>query len=121
MPRFVVLLHEMASGPRGPVHWDLMLEHDGVLVTWALAQKPKSDHTIEADRLADHRLDYLTYEGPISGDRGTVSRFDSGEYKVVFSSEDRWMIEVKGRFLKGTIQLLRQPGNAHRWIFSFST
>ena len=37
--------------------------------------------TCSAIRLPDHRKHYLDYEGEVSGDRGTVSRIDSGTYE----------------------------------------
>ena len=78
MPRFVVLLHETPSGyPRG-AHLDLMLEHAGALRTWALEKPPLPGEIVVAERLPDHRLEYLDYEGAVSHDRGVVSRVDSG-------------------------------------------
>ena len=59
-----------------------MLEQDGVLRTWALAEEPAAQAEIAAEALGDHRLDYLEYEGPVSGDRGSVSRWDEGEYEM---------------------------------------
>lgn len=86
MPRFVLLYHECPPSLGKPSHWDLMLERDGVLLTWNLPQLPAAwggtAETIVATRIADHRIAYLDYEGPVSGNRGTVTRVDSGEYEV---------------------------------------
>ena len=58
-----------------------MLEDDrGSLGTWALAEAPCLDRQIYADELAPHRIEYLDYEGPISGDRGEVTRVMHGDY-----------------------------------------
>ncbi|HEV2971076.1 MAG TPA: DNA polymerase ligase N-terminal domain-containing protein [Pirellulales bacterium] len=65
------------------VHWDLMLESGAALRTWALAAEPASDILIAAEQLPDHRLAYLDYEGPISGDRGTVIRWDAGHFELL--------------------------------------
>ena len=78
MPRFVILRHDH---PRG-VHFDFMLEAGGVLKTWALPEPPRPGVEMECEALGDHRLAYLDYEGPISGDRGSVVRWDRGEYAV---------------------------------------
>lgn len=78
--RFVVLFHEFPPGHRGSNHWDLMLEQNGKLLTWALSQLPAVGKSIPAQRLPDHRLDYLNYEGPISDNRGKVSRVMAGTY-----------------------------------------
>ena len=73
--RFVILRHDMpASAPRA-THWDFMVESgEGVLRTWALEREPAAKVDIPALALADHRLAYLEYEGPVSGDQGHVTR-----------------------------------------------
>jgi hypothetical protein len=68
---------------RTGVHWDLMLESGDVLHTWALAAEPAPNLPIAAEQLPDHRLIYLDYEGPISGNRGTVTRWDAGRFEVL--------------------------------------
>jgi hypothetical protein len=76
MPRFVLLEHDH---PRP--HWDLMLEAGSVLWTWRLPQVPSPPCTLPVERLPDHRLLYLDYEGPVSGARGTVRRVLSGTFE----------------------------------------
>jgi hypothetical protein len=78
--RFVVLLHEFPPAHARARHWDLMLEEDGKLLTWALSESPQPGNSIPATPLPDHRIDYLQYEGPVSGNRGWVSRILSGVY-----------------------------------------
>lgn len=76
MPRFVVLEHDHPT-----LHWDLMLEAGDKLRTWRLAQPPEKEAgPIPATALGDHRKMYLDYEGPVSGGRGSVVRWDSGEF-----------------------------------------
>ena len=64
------------------MHYDLMLEV-GVLRTWS--EPPVAGVELECRLLADHRLPYLDYEGPISGGRGTVTPWTAGHTK--FSSK----------------------------------
>ena len=79
MPTFVVLEHDHPE-----LHWDFMLEHGGVLKTWRLpASWPAAGQKLPAVALADHRLQYLDYEGPVSGDRGRVVRRDRGSYELL--------------------------------------
>jgi hypothetical protein len=120
MPRYVILRHEIPSPERGPVHWDFMLERDGILRTWALTEQPTPQREIAADQLADHRLAYLDYEGPISGDRGIVARWDAGEYQLGGESADELQISLKGQKLFGEVRL-RRAEESHRWRFTFST
>ena len=115
MPRFVILRHEPpASYPRG-LHWDLMLEARGALRTWALAEEPRRGATLPAEALADHRLAYLDFEGEVSGNRGTVERWDAGTYTIQSCTEARWEIQVWGEQLRGDAVLQRDPDDMKRW------
>src|SRR5262245_23636940 len=107
MPRFVLLLHDCPDGRPRATHLDLMVEVGSVLQTWALPQVPQAwrgldlndvqfsaSNTVNAERLADHRLAYLEYEGPVSRERGHVRRLDEGSYRTgpsptVFSLQGR--------------------------------
>lgn len=80
--RFVVLFHEFPDGHQRADHWDLMLEHDEGILTWALNTHPQPGPDIGAIRLADHRKHYLSFEGPIGEDRGSVTQLMSGEYEL---------------------------------------
>ncbi len=77
--RFVLLEHRT-----DPHHFDLMLEHEEALWTWSCYRHhmPQSVSTISFERLQDHRKAYLTYEGPVSGGRGTVRKVDTGTYRL---------------------------------------
>ena len=67
--RYVVLEHEWNG-----VHWDFMLEAGAMLRTWAIDRPIVPEAELPARALADHRHEYLTYEGPVSGGRGRVRR-----------------------------------------------
>ncbi len=114
MPRFVVLIHD------DPVlHWDFMLEKEALLRTWRLARPPDETGAIDAEQLADHRLAYLDYEGPVSGDRGTVHRFDRGEYTVIEESGDHVVVELSGSRLQGRA-VIEQRGPGESWEYRFT-
>lgn len=106
MPRFVVLEHRWDG-----VHWDLMLEVEslGALRTWAVDIQPAPGVETTARALPDHRLAYLDYEGPISRDRGEVSRVAEGTYSVLDWSDDCVLVELEGASLRGTVDLTREP------------
>jgi hypothetical protein len=111
MPRFVILEHDH---PR--LHWDLMLEHGDVLRTWRLAESPRADGAdVPAEPSFDHRPLYLDYEGPVSGDRGTVRRWDHGTYTVVEDNGDSLTIQFVGERLRGLLVLRRTGEGA--WVF----
>jgi len=121
MPRFVVLLHETPAGYPRPAHFDLMLEHRGALRTWALDRMPAAGQTARAERLPDHRLAYLDYEGEVAGDRGRVTRHDAGEYEVVSDTEARLVVVIRGGKLDGTLILERTNEEPHLWRVSLAS
>ena len=75
--RFVILEHDHPF-----LHWDFMLEQDGTLKTWRLLDLPSAGAVCRTECLSDHRIEYLTYEGPVSGNRGQVKRVVSGTYEI---------------------------------------
>ncbi len=99
MPRFVILEHDHPV-----LHWDLMLEVETALRTWRLAQVPTAGVEIAALALTAHRLAYLDYEGPVSGGRGSVRRWDAGTFTAT-SSADEWCIDLRGTRLQGEVRL----------------
>jgi hypothetical protein len=120
MPRFVVLLHETPPGyPRGP-HLDLMLEHEGALRTWALEKPPLPGEIVFAERLPDHRLEYLDYEGAVTQDRGVVSRVDSGRYEVLLETRTALAVRLQGQQIHGILTLILDNEASHRWRVSLS-
>jgi len=111
MPRFVILEHDHPS-----LHWDLMLEAGGVLQTWRLANSPEMGSSpIEAMALGDHRIGYLEYEGPVSGNRGTVRRWDAGVFDEEPDSLPRARkLILKGARLNGRVLLKQIEGTSWR-------
>ena len=102
MPRFVILEHDHPH-----LHWDLMLDAGDALQTWRLAQPPDAD-SIEATALGDHRRAYLDYEGPVSGNRGTVKRWDAGTFtETPDSTSEARVLDFEGTRVRGRFRLWR--------------
>ena len=104
MPRFAILEHDWPT-----LHWDLLLEAEGTLRAWRLLEEPGPERTVPAEANFDHRLIYLDYEGPIAGNRGTVTRWDAGTFD--------W-IEVGTVELRGTKLMGRARCTGEAWTFS---
>ena len=79
--RFVILKHDHPF-----LHWDLLLEEESSARTWRLLRKPCLLEPIPAEPLPPHRLMYLDYEGPVSGNRGSVERVLKGTYAEELSN-----------------------------------
>jgi len=120
MPRFVVLLHETPADYERGTHFDLMLEKEEVLLTWALDRLPTAGSSVEAERLPDHRLMYLDYEGPVSGDRGNVRRVDAGDFTWIEQQPRGYKALVRGQMLAGRLVIEQGAENAHRWRVALS-
>ncbi len=117
--RFVILRHEPGNaGPR-ELHWDLMLEEDDGLRTWAFPQEPALGLTVEVDELPVHRSHYLDYEGPVSNDRGSVSRIEQGTYSIVEQLAQHLVVDLAGNRLCARLELTRSD-DAHQWTASLS-
>ncbi len=101
MPRYVILEHDWPTH-----HYDLMLENGSVLRTWRLAALPIINGVTSVEPIGDHRLIYLEYEGPVSGGRGSVKRYDAGEYVVVGDNSQKVTLQLHGQQLNGVITLV---------------
>ncbi len=112
MPRFVILEHDHPF-----LHWDFMLESGDFLRTWRLCAKPQVAAVVAAESLGDHRKAYLDYEGPVSGNRGSVKRWDAGTFHWEVDTPERVVVRLQGERCAGSAVLERtEAGN---WKFTF--
>ena len=123
--RFVVQQHAARR-----LHWDLRLEIDGVLVSWAIPRGPSVD--IKERRLAvqteDHPIEYGSFEGLIPAGNygaGAMILWDSGRYLLVDGLEPgaalaagKLDLEMRGHKLRGRWALVRTKGeDGRQWLF----
>lgn len=117
MAAWVLLRHAL---PDGSWHYDWMVEDPvapgGGLITFrvdaGVAWPPVRG--FEAVRLSAHRRAYLTYEGAVSGGRGTVTRVARGECRV--RTGDRAIgVDWDGRCATG--RPVAAEGAEGRWRF----
>lgn len=136
MLRFALLRHDCPADYRDGPHWDLMLERPEAsaerrLATWSLLRLPTAwgvalgldserEETVEAARLEDHRAVYLDKEGPLSGDRGSVTRIDGGPIEWLERSDDLQRVRMLAPSrLAGVCELSRRSGDEWRLAFTF--
>jgi hypothetical protein len=112
MPRFVILEHDAPF-----LHWDFMLEVVGGLRTWRLMAPPSAEQPIDAVPLGLHRLAYLDYEGPVSGNRGTVAQWDRGDFDGLVLEDDKVIVRIHGGRVDGTMELKRV---GEKWSLHFT-
>jgi bifunctional non-homologous end joining protein LigD len=108
--RFVVQEHHARS-----LHWDLRLERDGVLVSWAVPKGIPDDP--KGNRLAvhveDHPLSYIDFAGEIpSGNygAGSVRIWDEGIYDCHKFRDDEVIVTFHGDRVQGKYVLFQTKG-----------
>jgi bifunctional non-homologous end joining protein LigD len=105
------------------LHFDLRLEMEGVLKSWAVPKGPSmnpSDKRL-AVMVDDHALDYAGFEGTIPEGMygaGKVAIWDNGTYELRAGSIASEKLEVlfRGRKLKGTFALAKMSGREREWL-----
>jgi bifunctional non-homologous end joining protein LigD len=112
--RFVVQEHDATR-----LHWDLRLERDGVLVSWAIPNgipmSPKENR--KAVHVEDHPLDYIDFEGviPEGYGAGTVKLWDTGTYELEKWEPKKVIVDFHGERLQGKYALF-EAGSKKDWM-----
>ena len=101
--RFVIQKHQKDQD----VHWDLMLQEGDHLTTWQTPAPPErwSEIPLHCQKIFDHRLKYLTYEGPLSNNRGEVYIVTAGTYQPIQITENDWQIRLESDSMSGLLGL----------------
>lgn len=127
--KFVIQKHAASH-----LHYDVRLEIEGVLVSWAVPKGPSTDPATKhlAIRTDDHPLAYGRFEGVIPEGNygaGTVMIWDAGTYKNIKIDDEgkpvplatclkRGQIEVflQGAVLSGGYALIKLKGRSDDWL-----
>jgi DNA ligase D-like protein (predicted 3'-phosphoesterase) len=112
--RFVVQLHDATT-----LHFDLRLEIDGVLRSWAVPKGPSLDPSVRrlAVPVEDHALAAGEFEGvheQAARGSGAVIVWDEGTVELLRVEEDHISFVLLGAKLAGRFGLTRT--GAERWI-----
>jgi DNA ligase D-like protein (predicted 3'-phosphoesterase) len=118
VPKYVIHEHHASH-----LHWDLRLEHKGVLKSWAIPKKPTDDPSIKrlCIQVEDHPLDYADFEGTIPEGQygaGEVKIWDSGEYDAIEFNDDKVDMAIRGYQMHGHFHLIRfKKAGPKSWLF----
>ena len=119
--RFVVQLHSARAR-----HYDFRLEHDGVLLSWAVPKGPSPDPADKrlAVHVEDHPVDYIHFEGLIPEGNygaGPVIVWDRGRYEAVKDigeglTSGKLLIDMHGYKLRGRWTLVKTKRGPKDWL-----
>lgn len=119
---FVVQKHRASS-----LHWDLRLEMDGVLVSWAVPKGPSPNQSDKrlAVHVEDHPLEYADFEGVVpAGNYGAGPSivWDRGSWRPVGDPSEgmaagKLLFDLHGYKLRGRWTLIRTKGGSdNHWL-----
>jgi len=111
---FVIQKHQARA-----LHWDLRLERDGVLKSWAVPKEPTMERGVRrlAVAVEDHPVDYASFAGEIPEGgygAGTVEIWDKGTYSAEYWDEDKIVFTLNGERLIGRFALVHTGGK--NWL-----
>ncbi|MDE3130443.1 MAG: non-homologous end-joining DNA ligase, partial [Acidobacteriota bacterium] len=114
--RFVVHEHHARR-----LHWDLRLERDGVLASWAIPNGIPEDprQNRKAIHVEDHPLEYIDFHGEIPAGNygaGEVSVWDHGTYRTEKWRRDEVIAVFDGERLRGRYALFQTGRDARDWM-----
>jgi hypothetical protein len=138
MPRFVLLYHDCPPSYPRPSHWDFMLDSGDTLRTWALPQLPSAWHVahaftaanypncpelavgnqVSARQLGSHRRDFLEFEGPLSGNRGSVCRVAEGTFHEQSETQFGCYLTLESDAIKCGLKLDRDDELSEQWTLA---
>lgn len=113
---FVIQQHHARA-----LHWDLRLERDGVLASWAVPKGlPADPDTVRlAVRTEDHPMEYAEFDGEIPAGQygaGHMTIWDRGHYDTVKWTDREVQFVLHGDRAPGRYVLLRRGGEPQHWL-----
>ena len=105
------------------LHWDLRLEMEGVLKSWAIPKIPPQEKNEKrlAIQVEDHPIEYAKFHGIIPKGNygaGEVKIWDKGNYELLEKTQTKIIIDIHGKKLKGKYCLIKTNySNKKSWLF----
>ena len=119
------LIYVIQQHDASHLHFDLRLEEDGVLKSWAIPKSPPQEVGIKrlAVETEDHPLGYEDFEGIIPEGQygaGKVEIWDRGDYLPLETTPSKRIMEIRGKKLHGRyclIKLKAKDPEDKNWLF----
>jgi len=118
------LIYTIQKHNASHLHYDLRLEMNGILKSWAIPKLPPKRKNLKrlAIQVEDHPIGYEKFEGEIPEGQygsGKVEIWDKGTYSVVEKKKDLIVVDITGKKLKGEYCLVRTKfqDKENNWIF----
>lgn len=104
------------------LHYDMRLEMNGVLKSWAIPKTPPSEKGVKrlAVQTEDHSIKHADFEGVIPEGlygAGSVEIWDKGTYEFEEHERDKIVIHINGKKLIGRYCLIKLKGQEKNWLF----
>jgi len=122
-PRHIFVVQKHSA--RG-LHYDLRLEHEGVLMSWAVPAGPSLDPSVKrlAIRTEDHPIEYATFEGVIPAGEyggGEMIVWDRGTFEAVEDITEgldigKLWFQLHGYKMRGAWVLVRTKRSPKEWL-----
>ena len=120
--KLIFVIHEHHASH---LHWDLRLEMDGMLKSWAVPKEPPAEKGTKrlAVQVEDHPMQYATFKGIIPEGNygaGKVEIWDNGYYELKHKDAKKIEFNLHGKRLNGMYVLVKtsygsKPGKS--WLF----
>lgn len=104
------------------LHWDLRLEMNGALASWAVPKEPPIEKGIKrlAVHVEDHPIEYAKFHGTIPEGNygaGKAEIWDKGTYEIKYQDEKKIEFNLHGKKLKGWYVLIKTGYVKNGWLW----
>lgn len=107
------LIYSIQEHKSRKLHWDLRLEMNGVLKSWAIPKKPTNQPNVKRLLIEteDHQIDFAFFEGTIPEGQygaGNIKLYDKEKYDIIeYEEGKKYIVNITGKELNGTFIIVK--------------